>query len=103
MLIVGRAIAVISFSVLGYYTVQFLKNITQQEGKHAIGPSGWINVRENITNTQGIGIYIVAFAEFGEQASVIITDPTGKSIVNKNINSPIAIEPFNAEIPVYTV
>jgi hypothetical protein len=26
-------------------------------------------------------------------------DPAGKSSVNKNINSPIAIEPFNAEIP----
>jgi hypothetical protein len=98
MLIVGGAIAVISFSVLGYYTLQFV-NIIQQEGKHAIGPSGWINVRENINNTQGIGIYIVTFAEFGGQASVIIMDPAGKTIVNKNINPPIAIEPFNAEIP----
>ena len=98
MLIVGGAIAIISFSMLGYYTLQFV-NIIQQEGKHTIEPGGSINVRENINNTQGIGIYVVAFAEFGGEASVIIMDHAGKIIVNKNINPPIAIEPFNAELP----
>ncbi len=98
MLIVGGAIAIISFSMLGYYTLQFV-NIIQQNGKHTIEPGGSINVRANINNTQGIGIYIVAFAEFGGQASVIIMDHAGKIIVNKSINPPIAIEPFNAEIP----
>jgi hypothetical protein len=58
VLIVGGATAVISFSLLGYYTVQFV-NIIQQEGKHRIDPGGSINVQENITNTQGIGIYLV--------------------------------------------
>jgi hypothetical protein len=29
-------------------------------------------MRENINNTQGVGIYVVAFTEFGGQASVII-------------------------------
>ncbi len=96
--IVGGAIAVISFSMLGYYTVQFV-NIIQQGGKHTIEPGGWINVRGNITNTQGIGIYVVTFAEFGGQASVIIMDPAGETILNKNINPPIAIEPFIADIP----
>ena len=98
MLIVGGAIAVISFSMLGYYTVQFV-NIIQQEGKHTIEPGGSINLQENINNTPGIGIYVVAFAEFGGQASVIIMDNTGKIIVNKHIDPPIAIEPFNAEVP----
>src|SRR5688500_8810777 len=45
-----------------------------------------------------MGIYVVAFAEFGGQAAVIITDNTGKIIVNKHIDPPIAIEPFNAEV-----
>jgi hypothetical protein len=99
MLIVGGAIAIVSFSMLGYYTLQFV-NIIQQEGKHTIEPGGSITVLENINNTQGIGIYVVAFAEFGGQASsVIIMDHAGKIIVNKNINPPIAIEPFNAELP----
>jgi hypothetical protein len=104
MLIVGGAIAVISFSILGYYTLQFV-NIIQQEGRHTIEPGGSINVQENITNTQGVGIYVVAFTEeFGGQASVIIMDHAGKIIVNKNIDSPVAIEPFNAEIPgLYTL
>jgi hypothetical protein len=99
MLIVGGAIAVISFSMLGYYSVQFV-NIIQQEGKYTIGPGRSINMRENINNTQGIGIYVVAFAEFGGQASVIIMDHEGKIIVNnKSINPPIAIEPFDADAP----
>lgn len=98
MMIVGGAIAVISFSILGYYTVEFV-NIIQEEGKHTIGPGSSINVRENINNTQGIGIYVVTFAEFDGEASVIIMDHAGKILVDKNINPPIAIEPFNAEIP----
>ncbi len=98
MLIVGGAIAIVSFSMLGYYTLQFV-NIIQQEGKHTIEPGGSITVLENINNTQGIGIYVVAFAEFGGQASVIIMDPADKIIVNKNINPPIAIEPFSVELP----
>ena len=53
-------------------------------------------MQENINNTQGIGIYSIAFAEFSGSASVIIMDNTGKTIVNKSINQPIVIEPFNA-------
>ena len=96
VLIVGGATAVISFSLLGYYTVQFV-NIIQQEGKHRIDPGGSINVQENITNTQGIGIYSIAFAKFSGSASVKIMDNAGNTIVNKSINQPIVIEPFNAE------
>lgn len=96
MLIVGGATAIISFSMLGYYTLQFV-NIIQQEGKHRIDPGGSISVDQNITNTQGIGLYAIAFAEFTGSASVIIMDNEGKTIVNKSINPPIVIEPFNAE------
>lgn len=103
MLIVGGATAIISFSMLGYYTLQFV-NIIQQEGKYRIDPGGSINVEQNINNTQGIGIYAIAFAEFTGSASVIIIDNEGKTIVNKSINQPIVIEPFNAESPgIYTL
>ena len=98
MLIVGGAIAIVSFSMLGYYTLQFV-NIIQQEGKHTIEPGGSITVLENINNTQGIGIYVVAFEEFGGQASVIIMDYTGKIIIDKNLHPPITIETFNVEVP----
>jgi hypothetical protein len=96
VLIVGGATAIISFSMLGYYTLQFV-NIIQQEGKHRIDPGGSINVEQNINNIQGIGIYAIAFAEFTGSASLIIMDNEGKTIVNKSINQPIVIEPFNAE------
>jgi hypothetical protein len=103
VLIVGGATAVISFSLLGYYTVQFVNNI-QQEGKHRIDPGGSINVQENINNTQGIGIYSIAFAESSGSVSVKIIDNTGKTIVNKSINQPIVIEPFNAaDSGIYTL
>jgi hypothetical protein len=98
MLSVGGAIAIISFSMLGYYGLQFV-NVVQREGKYTIEPHGSINMRQNINNTQGIGMYVIAFAEFGGQASVIIMDHTGKIIVDKNLNPPITIESFNAEVP----
>jgi hypothetical protein len=98
LLIAGGAIALISFSMLGYYTMQFI-NIIQQEGKNTIAPGSSINVQETINNTQGIGIYIVTFAELGGQASVMIVDSAGKTLVDRNINPPIAIESFNTDAP----
>jgi hypothetical protein len=98
MLAVGGAIAVISFSMLGYYGLQFV-NVVQREGKYTIEPHSSIHIQQNINNTQGIGMYVIAFAEFGGQASVMIMDHTGKIIVDKNLNPPIIIEPFNAEVP----
>jgi hypothetical protein len=96
ILIVGGATAVISFSLLGYYTLQ-LVNIIQQEGKNRIDPGGSINREENINNTQGIGLYAIAFAEFSGSASIIIMDNSGKTIINKSISQPIVIEPFDAQ------
>jgi hypothetical protein len=97
VLIVGAAVAVISFSMLGYYAMQFLSNI-QQEGKYAIQPGHSINLRRSINDTQGI--YIIAFADFiGAQASVTIKDSLGKTVVDNTIDPPIIIESFNAQIP----
>jgi hypothetical protein len=96
MLIVGGAIAVISFSTLGYYILQFVSSI-QQEGKYTIQPGRSINVQQSINDTRAI--YVIAFADFGGQASVIIKDRAGKIIVDKNIDPPIIIESFNADVP----
>jgi hypothetical protein len=100
VLIIGGATAIISFSLLGYYTLQFV-NIMQQEGKHRIDPGALVNLKEYINNTQGIGMYSIAFPEFTGSASVIIMDNAGKTMVNKSINQPIVIEPFNAESPAF--
>jgi hypothetical protein len=96
MLIVGGAMAVISFSTLGYYILQFVSSI-QQEGKYTIQPGRSINVQQSINDTQGI--YVITFADFEGHASVIIKDRAGKIIVDKNIDPPIIIESFNADVP----
>jgi hypothetical protein len=97
MLVIGGAIAIISFSILGYYTLQFVDSI-QQEGKYTIAPGDSLNVIENIGHTQGIGIYVVAFPEFVGQASITITDSVGNIIIDKTINPPIVIETFSTEV-----
>jgi hypothetical protein len=76
--------------------LQFVSSI-QQEGKYTIQPGRSISVRQSINDTQGI--YVIAFADFGGQASVIIKDRAGKIIVDKNIDPPIIIESFNADVP----
>jgi hypothetical protein len=96
ILIVGGAMAVVSFSMLGYYIVQFMNNI-QQEGKYTIQPGRSISVRQSINDTRGI--YVIAFADFGGQASVMIKDHVGKIIVDKNIDPPFIIESFNVDVP----
>jgi hypothetical protein len=98
MLAASGAIALIIFSMLGYYSLHFV-NVIQNEGKYIIEPHDSINMRQNINNTQGIGMYVVDFAEFGGQASVIIMDYTGKIIIDKNLHPPITIETFNVEVP----
>ena len=97
VLIVGGAIAIISFSMLGYYAIQFL-SIIQQEGRYTIQPGRFIDLQQNINDTEGI--YVIAFADFiGAQASVTIKDRVGKVLVDKNIDQPIIIEPFDAKVP----
>jgi hypothetical protein len=95
--IVGGTIAVISFSMLGYYAIQFLNTI-QQEGKYTIEPGRSINLQQNLNDTQGI--YIIAFADLiGTQASVTIKDRAGKVLVDKNIDQPIILETFDVKVP----
>ena len=98
MLVAGGAIALIIFSMLGYFGLHFV-NAIQHEGKYIIKPHSSINMRQNINNTQGIGMYVVAFAELDGQASIIIMDHTGKIIVHKNLHPPITMETFDAGVP----
>ena len=95
--IVGGAIVVISFSMLGYYAMQFLTAI-QQDGKYVIQPGRSVNLTRSIYDAQGI--YVIAFADLvGGQASVTIKDHVGKIVVDKKVNPPTIVEPFNTEVP----
>jgi hypothetical protein len=101
MLIAGGAMVVISFSMLGYYGLQFVNSIQQDESL-TIGPGGSHQVQQNINASQGA--YVVAFPDFEGHPSVTITDPDGQVVIERTIEPPIIIQPFNAEEPgVYTL
>ena len=101
MLIAGGAMVAISFSMLGYYGLQFVSSI-QQDEKLVVSPGGSLEIKQNINASQGA--YVVAFPDFAGQPAVTIKDPAGKVIVDKTISPPIIIEPFVAgESGVYTL
>lgn len=100
-MIAGGAMVVVSFSMLGYYGLQFVNSI-QQDEKLRIEPGGSLEVMQNINASQGA--YVVAFPEFSGQPMITIKDPAGEVIVDKSISPPIIIEPFEAKEPgVYTL
>jgi hypothetical protein len=102
MLIAGGAMVVISFSMLGYYGLQFVNSI-QQDEMLRVEPGGSLEIMQNINTTQGA--YVVAFPDFGGgQAAVTVRDPAGRTLVDKSISPPIIIEPFAAkQSGVYTL
>jgi hypothetical protein len=101
MLIAGGAMVAISFSMLGYYGLQFVNSI-QQEEKRRVEPGGSIEVQQNINTS--IGAYVVAFPDFEGNPTVAIRDPAGKVLVNGSIDPPLIIQPFEAKEPgVYTL
>jgi hypothetical protein len=101
MLIAGGAMVVISFSMFGYYGLQFVNSI-QQEEKLSVEPGGSLEIKQNINASQGA--YVVAFPDFDGQAAVTVLDPAGRILVDKNISPPIVLEPFKVEQPgVYTL
>ncbi|AFU57449.1 hypothetical protein Ngar_c05050 [Candidatus Nitrososphaera gargensis Ga9.2] len=96
MLIAGGALVVVSFSMLGYYGLQFVSSI-QQDKSLTVEPGGSLQVQQNINASQGA--YVVAFPNFKGQPSVTITGPGGQVVVERTIEPPIIIEPFDAEQP----
>lgn len=101
MLIAGGAMVVISLSMFGYYGLQFVNSI-QQDEKLMVEPGGSLEIKQHINASQGA--YAVAFPDFDGQPSITIKDPAGQVIVDKSISPPIIIEPFEVEqAGVYTL
>jgi len=96
MLISGGAMAAISLSLLGYYGLQFVNSI-QQEEKLRVEPGSSIEVQRRINAS--LGAYVVAFPDFDGQPTVTVTDSAGRVMVNRSIDPPIVIEPFEVEQP----
>jgi hypothetical protein len=98
MLIAGGAIAAISLSVLGYYGLRLITNLEEQP-KYSIPPSGSQQVQQNIANVSQ-GAYVVSFPNYdGGKPMVTLADPTGRTIVQKEVNPPILIESFPINVP----
>ncbi len=101
MLIAGGAMVAISFSMLGYYGLQFVNSI-QQDEKLRVEPGGLLEIKQNINASQGA--YVVAFPDFEGRPVVTIKDPDGQIVIERTIDPPIVIEPFKVEQPgVYTL
>lgn len=101
MLIAGGAMVVISFSMFGYYGLQFVNSI-QQDEKLRVEPGGSLEIKQSINASQGA--YVIAFPDFDGRPAVTIRDPAGQVIVDKSIDPPIIIEPFEVrQLGVYTL
>ncbi|HEX7032287.1 MAG TPA: hypothetical protein VF172_04750 [Nitrososphaera sp.] len=101
LMIAGGAIVAISFSMLAYYGLQFVSSI-QQEETLSIEPGGSIEIQKNVNASAAA--YVVAFPGFEGQAAIEIRDPSGNTLIEKNIDPPIVIESFEIQEPgVYTL
>lgn len=86
-----------SFIASNYYASQFLKEI-QEKNMRTIAPSAKLDLKQNITS--GRGAYVVAFLNYSTgpvKAAISITDPDGKSILERNSVPLISSELFAAK------
>lgn len=98
MLIAGGAVAAISLSVLGYYGMRLITNLEEQP-RYSIPPNGSQKVQQIIANVSQ-GAYIVSFPNYdGGKPTVVLTDPTEKIVIQKEVDPPILIESFPVNIP----
>ncbi|MEW6604413.1 MAG: hypothetical protein AB1351_06950 [Thermoproteota archaeon] len=100
-MIAGGAMMAISVSMLGYYGLQFVNNIEQEETQR-VEPGATFELQKNINASTGA--YVVAFPDFEGQAAIALKGPSGNTLIEKNIDPPIVIEPFEISEPgVYTL
>jgi hypothetical protein len=100
-MISGGAMVTISVSMLIYYGLQFVNSVREEETLR-VEPGGAVEIQNNINASTGA--YVVAFPDFEKQAAVAVRGPSGSLLVEKNIDPPIVIEPFEIQEPgVYTL
>jgi hypothetical protein len=97
-MIAGGAMVAISISMLGYFGLQFVNSIEREEILN-VEPGRSIEVQQNINAS--LGAYVVAFTDpnFAGPAAVRISDPSGQTVINRTIDPPIIIEPFQVGEP----
>jgi len=101
MLIAGGSMLVIGFSMIIYYGVQLVNRI-QQDEKLKVDPGSSLQVKQNITSSQGA--YVVIFPDFEGKPTVSIKDPSGHLVNERTIEPPIVLQPFEVVQPgVYTL
>ncbi len=97
LLIAGGAIVAFSFFASNYYASQFLQEI-ESVNRYTVEPSGSLQFRQNITS--GDGAYVVAFPDYSEtpvQASIRVDNPSGATVLVREVDLPFYSEPFAAQ------
>jgi hypothetical protein len=101
MLIAGGAMVLIGFSMLVFHGMQFVNSI-QEEQKLRVEPGGSVQMQQNINASQGA--YVVVFPDFEGRPTVTIKDPSGHLVIERTIEPPIVLQPFDVAQPgVYTL
>lgn len=97
LLLAGGAIVAAGFAASVYYVNEFLAEL-QKTGVHTITPRGSFEVTRGLGGTQGA--YFVAFPGYEEnpvRASVRVTDPSGDTVVQRDVDLPFYSEQFAAQ------
>lgn len=97
LLLAGGAIVAAGLAASFYYVSEFLAEI-ERTGVHSIEPRDSLEVVQGIGGTQGA--YFVAFPGYDEnpvRASIKVTDPSGDTVVEREIDLPFYSEQFAAQ------
>ncbi|MEM3159296.1 MAG: hypothetical protein QXJ74_00775 [Nitrososphaera sp.] len=97
LLLAGGAIVAAGLAASLYYVSEFLAEI-ERTGVHSIAPRDSFEVVQGIGGTQGA--YFVAFPGYEENpvaATIRVTDPSGDTVVEREIDLPFYSEQFAAQ------
>ena len=97
LLLAGGAIVAAGLAASVYYVGEFLSEI-QKTGVHTVAPRGSFETMKGIGGSQGA--YFVAFPGYDEnpmKASVKVTDPSGDTVVEREVDLPFYSEQFAAQ------
>lgn len=93
LLIGGGAAIILGLVMLGYGSLGLVQAL--EDAKYTVEPSKSVNIRQNLTS--GVqGAYIASYEGSGPVRPVItVTDPTGKVVIQKEIDQPLEMQVFS--------
>lgn len=97
LLLAGGAMVAVGLAASVYYVGEFLSEI-QKTGVHTIAPRASFEIMQGIGGNQGA--YFVAFPGYEEnpvKASVRVTEPSGDTVVEREVDLPFFSEQFAAQ------